>query len=260
LRTFLLDVVALALVLLTLTLDLYLPRVGSMATIDLGVLIIYPICLLTPVCVAIVMAPTMRMRPDPRRMLLFAALLGNGIVWMIWNADVDIARRRQGRGSIRLLGVHTRDRLRRVGVADEGEPGPAWDRFCEASLRLIPLISIAAAVVTVAIVWATPNVRAWCSSRLSSAPCVVIAVPSFVRTCRCSNTIAWLRPSAICASARVSCVPATSSCDPRGDGAGREPGEERVPGEHESRDPHADERRHRHDRHLLDTTARPESA
>ena len=70
LRTFLLDVFALALVLLTLTLDLYLPRVGSMATIDLGVLIVYPICLLTPVCVAIVMAPTMRMRPDPRRILV----------------------------------------------------------------------------------------------------------------------------------------------------------------------------------------------
>ena len=48
----------LGLVLLTLTLDLYLPRHGSMATVDLGVLIVYPICLLTPVCLLAVMAPT----------------------------------------------------------------------------------------------------------------------------------------------------------------------------------------------------------
>ncbi|HTJ17184.1 MAG TPA: ATP-binding protein [Steroidobacteraceae bacterium] len=159
LRTFLLDVVALALVLLTLTLDLYLPRVGSMATIDLGVLIIYPICLLTPVCVAIVMAPTMRMRPDPRRMLLFAALLGNGIVWMIWNADVDI--RTPTSGTWLNLGFSVFTLAIGYGASvwqTKVNLDPAWDRFCEASLRLIPLISIAAAVVTVAIVWATPNV------------------------------------------------------------------------------------------------------
>ena len=159
LRTFLLDVVALALVLLTLTLDLYLPRAGSMATIDLGVLIIYPICLLTPVCVAIVMAPTMRMRPDPRRMLLFAALLGNGIVWMIWNADVDI--RTPTSGTWLNLGFSVFTLAIGYGASvwqTKVNLDPAWDRFCEASLRLIPLISIAAAVVTVAIVWATPNV------------------------------------------------------------------------------------------------------
>jgi len=159
LRTFLLDVVALALVLLTLTLDLYLPRAGSMATIDLGVLIIYPICLLTPVCVAIVMAPTMRMRPDPRRMLLFAALLGNGIVWMIWNADVDI--RTPTSGTWLNLGFSVFTLAIGYGASvwqTKVNLDPAWDRFCEASLRLIPLISIAAAVVTVAIVWATPDV------------------------------------------------------------------------------------------------------
>jgi len=130
-----------------------------MATIDLGVLIIYPICLLTPVCVAIVMAPTMRMRPDPRRMLLFAALLGNGIVWMIWNADVDI--RTPTSGTWLNLGFSVFTLAIGYGASvwqTKVNLDPAWDRFCEASLRLIPLISIAAAVVTVAIVWATPDV------------------------------------------------------------------------------------------------------
>jgi signal transduction histidine kinase/CheY-like chemotaxis protein len=159
LRTFLLDVFALALVLLTLTLDLYLPRVGSMATIDLGVLIVYPICLLTPVCVAIVMAPTMRLRPDPRRVLLFTALLGNGIVWMIWNADVDFSA--PASGTWLNLGFSAFALAIGYGASTwqtKLSLDPAWERFCESMLRLIPLISIGAAVVTVAIVWAAPNV------------------------------------------------------------------------------------------------------
>jgi len=159
LRTFLLDVFALALVLLTLTLDLYLPRVGSMATLDLGVLIVYPICLLTPVCVAIVLAPTLRMRPDLRRLLLFAALLGNGIVWMIWNADVDVLT--PASGTWLTFGFSAFTLAIGYGASTwqtKLNLDPAWDRFCEAVLRLIPLISIAAAVVTVAIVWAAPDV------------------------------------------------------------------------------------------------------
>jgi signal transduction histidine kinase/ActR/RegA family two-component response regulator len=159
LRTFLLDVFALALVLLTLTLDLYLPRSGSMATLDLGVLIVYPVCLLTPVCVAVVMAPTMRLRPDPRRILLFAALLGNGIVWMVWNADIDTRAPASGTWlnlgfSIFTLAIGYGASVWQTKLSLDA----AWDRFCEAMLRLIPLVTIAAAVVTVAIVWAAPDV------------------------------------------------------------------------------------------------------
>ncbi len=43
-------------VILTLTLDLYLPRRASMSSLDLAVLIIYPVCMLTPACVIAVMA------------------------------------------------------------------------------------------------------------------------------------------------------------------------------------------------------------
>ena len=121
LRTFLLDVVSLGLVLLTLTLDLYLPRQGSMAALDLGVLIVYPICLLTPVC--------RRCRDGadhaaaPRRPLHAVA----GRAARQWHRVDDLERRRRRararRGYLaqsRLLRVRARHRLRRVGVADEG--------------------------------------------------------------------------------------------------------------------------------------------
>jgi hypothetical protein len=102
LRTVLLDVVALGLVLLTLTLDVYLPRSGSMNAVDLGVLIVYPLFLLTPVCFLAVLAPTMRLRPDRRWTVLLVALLGNGIIWMMWNAEVDV--RTPAAGTVLNLG------------------------------------------------------------------------------------------------------------------------------------------------------------
>ena len=55
-----LDVTALGLVILTLTLDLYLPRRETMNLGSLALLVVYPISLLTPACLAVVLAPTLR--------------------------------------------------------------------------------------------------------------------------------------------------------------------------------------------------------
>src|SRR4051794_5900374 len=73
LEPFVLDVTAMAVVILTLTLDLYLPRSGFISNLDLIVLVTYPICMLTPTCVGIVLAPTLRLKPDGRWALLLAA-------------------------------------------------------------------------------------------------------------------------------------------------------------------------------------------
>jgi signal transduction histidine kinase/CheY-like chemotaxis protein len=159
LRTFLPDVFALAIVLLTLTLDLYLPRHDSMSAMDVGMLIVFPICLLTPVCLLAVIVPTMRLRPDLRRMALSTAMIGNGVVWMIWNGDIDVRTPAAGTllnfaFSVFTLAIGYGASVWQAKI----EPSPAWERRCEALLRLIPLVSIAAAVVSVAIVWALPNV------------------------------------------------------------------------------------------------------
>jgi signal transduction histidine kinase/ActR/RegA family two-component response regulator len=159
LRTFLLDVSALALVLLTLTLDLYLPRHGRMSAVDVAMLIVFPICLLTPICLLAVLVPTLRLRPDYRRILLSVSMIGNGVVWMIWNADIDIRLPAAGTWlnfafSVFALAIGYGASVWQTRI----EPSAAWERKCEALLRLIPLITIAAAVVSVAIVWALPNV------------------------------------------------------------------------------------------------------
>jgi signal transduction histidine kinase/AmiR/NasT family two-component response regulator len=159
LRTFLLDVVSLALVLLTLTLDLYLPRQGTMEPFKLVELGAYPVLLFTPVCILLVLAPTLRLRPDARWLVFLFASLGNGIAWMLWNANAPVSLPRFGTWlnfsfSAMTLALGYGTSIWRTTV----DPDPAWQRRCEAWLRMIPLLAVGAAVVTVAIVLAVPNV------------------------------------------------------------------------------------------------------
>src|ERR1700730_8693921 len=101
-RPFVLDVTALALVILTLTIDLYLPRRSTMDLLQWGILVIYPISLLTPGCVGAVLAPTLRWRLEPRwAFLLFATVL-NGALWMAWNAEY-LSHSLQGASWMNLL-------------------------------------------------------------------------------------------------------------------------------------------------------------
>jgi signal transduction histidine kinase/CheY-like chemotaxis protein len=159
LRSFLLDVVALALVVLTLTLDLYLPRQEIMEPLQLLELVAYPILLFTPICVAVVLAPTLRLRLDARWLLFLIASGVNATAWMVWNANVPISLPTFGT----LLNFWFSAATLALGYGaciwkTTPDPSPAWERRCEAWLRMIPLLVVAAAVISVAIVWAAPNV------------------------------------------------------------------------------------------------------
>ena len=181
LRPFLLDVTSLALVVLTLTLDLYLPRQEIMAPWKLVELVAYPIFLFTPVCVALVLAPTLRLRLDARLLVFLVASVGNGIAWMIWNANVPI--------SLPKFGTTLNLAFSAVTLAlgygafiwrTTADPDAAWERRCEAWLRMIPLSAVAAAVLSVAIVWAVPNVMRSVQLATVVGSAIVIAL-AFVR-------------------------------------------------------------------------------
>jgi signal transduction histidine kinase/CheY-like chemotaxis protein len=158
-RPFILDVTALALVILTLTLALYLPRRETMNLLQLGILVIYPISLLTPGCVGAVLAPTLRWRLEPRwAFLLFATVL-NGALWMAWNAEY-LSHSLQGASWMNLLFSATTLSLGYGAFVwhTETRRDASWQRRCEAVLRLIPLFVVGAAVISVALVWTLPNV------------------------------------------------------------------------------------------------------
>jgi signal transduction histidine kinase/CheY-like chemotaxis protein len=158
-RPFALDVTALAVVILTLTLDVYLPRREAMGLLALVILIIYPICLLTPGCVGAVMFPTLRLRMDHRwALFLFASVL-YGALWMAWNTAY-LSDSLQG-GSWLNLAFSCIALMMGYGAFiwhTEVRTDVLWQRRCEAVLRLIPLFVVGAAVISVALVWILPDV------------------------------------------------------------------------------------------------------
>jgi len=158
-RQFGLDVTALAIAILTLTLDLYLPRRGGMDSVDLYILIIYPILMLTPACVGIVMAPTLRLRVDHRWVLFLVTSLLNGALWMIWNATYAVNTWRNG------AWLNLAFSLIAIGMGygayvwhTEPNEDLGWQRRCEATLRLLPLFVVGAGVISVSLVWMLPNI------------------------------------------------------------------------------------------------------
>ena len=158
LRTFVLDVVSLALVLLTLTADLYLPRQGTMAAVRIAELVAYPILLLTPVVLCVVLALTVRLRPDRHWLLFLGASVGNAIAWMLWNAYESGTF--PGSGSWLNFAFSALTLTLGYGVytwKTEVDRTLAWQRRCEAWLRMIPLFATGVAVVTVAIVVVIPD-------------------------------------------------------------------------------------------------------
>jgi len=158
-RPFVLDVTALALVILTLTLDVYLPRRETMDLLPLSILVIYPISLLTPGCVGVVLAPTLRWRLDLRwAFFLFATLL-NSALWMVWNSEF-VSNSLQGASWLSLAFSLVSLSMGYGAFAwhTETRRDMFWQRRCEAVLRLIPLFVVGAAVVSVALVWTLPHV------------------------------------------------------------------------------------------------------
>ena len=160
-RSFDLNVTAVALVVLTLTSDLYLPRSGRTDSLALIILIIYPICMLTPVCIGLVMAATLRWTASYRWLLLLAASALSCVVWMLWNDSYAAATWANGSWlnlafSIIAVGQGYGTFVWHTETNDD----PVWQRRCEAIVRLIPLAVVAAGVISLSLVWALPNVLA----------------------------------------------------------------------------------------------------
>jgi signal transduction histidine kinase/BarA-like signal transduction histidine kinase len=160
-RPFVLDVTALGLVILTLTLDLYLPRRQTMDLWSMCLLVIYPVCLLTPGCLAVVLAPTMRWRLDHRWTILVFGLVLDGALWMAWNSEY-VDQTLQDASWVNLAFSFAG-----LGMGygafvwhPEARCDVSWERRCEAVLRLIPLFVVGTAVVSVAVVVILPNVLA----------------------------------------------------------------------------------------------------
>jgi signal transduction histidine kinase/CheY-like chemotaxis protein len=158
-RSFILDVTSLSLVAFTLTLDLYLPLRTTMSTYDFVSSLGSALSLLMFGCIGAVIAPTLRFTLDRRWLLFLGSTVANGVVWVAWNADID--------GKTTTLDVVLAACFSITNLAmgygaflwhTEPNEGRAWQRRCEAMLRLLPLLVVGAAVISVALVLTMPDV------------------------------------------------------------------------------------------------------
>ncbi|MBS0419469.1 MAG: response regulator [Proteobacteria bacterium] len=160
-KPFLLDVTTWAIVILTLTCASYLPHSDHTGSLDLVILTLYPVCMLMPACVAVIMAPTLRWRLDRRWVFfVFATVLNNG-VWMVWNHVYEV-NLWQG-GSWLNLAFSAIALMMGYGIFiwhTQTLTDPRWQRRCEGVLRMVPLIVVGTAMLSVMLAFVLPNVLA----------------------------------------------------------------------------------------------------
>ena len=136
-----------------------MPRSEHGTFFDLCLLMFYPVILLTPACVGLVLAPTLRWRFDYRWAPFMAASVLNGVLWMLWN-ERTLSHTLHGASWLNL-GFSVAALVMGYGACvwhTETRDDFKWQRGCEAVLRLIPLFVVGAAVISVTLVWALPNV------------------------------------------------------------------------------------------------------
>ena len=81
----LLDVLSLSIASLTLVLVIYLPKQGDLDLLSMAVLVSYPVSLLVPTCIGLIMIPAMRLRVASSFTLFLIAIAVTAWSWMHWN-------------------------------------------------------------------------------------------------------------------------------------------------------------------------------
>lgn len=158
-RTIALDVGALSVTVLALTLALYLPRGDHANLWPMSVLVANPVGLLTAASIGLVLVPSLRMRRDAGWMLLLAGLVGYGAAWIHWNSLALDGSLQHGTlfnatfsAAALVLGLGAM--LWRVVETED----PTAERRYASALRLLPLLTVIGASLAVVVAWTLPNV------------------------------------------------------------------------------------------------------
>lgn len=149
-RTIWLDAVTLTVAMLTLVLTLYLPKRGDTAWLPMLVLLAYPATLLAAVITALTMIPSLRLRLNIGLILFIAGLIATGMSWMNWNflaldgVETDGAWFNPAFSVAVLLIAYSLTRWK-IEINEDAQ----WDRRCESVLRLLPLVMVVIASLSV---------------------------------------------------------------------------------------------------------------
>jgi signal transduction histidine kinase/ActR/RegA family two-component response regulator len=143
----LLDTAAATLGAFTACLSLFLPASGE-TVVQAAALAAYPLVFLAPAVLGLVIALTRRARPTLPALLLPAAALALGILWVDWN--LLFLKHQIRAGSVlgllfTLAYIGTGFGIRLYELPRGGSV--RWERICAATLRLLPLAMVVAAAL-----------------------------------------------------------------------------------------------------------------
>ncbi len=158
LRPLLLDVITLSIVVLGIVMTLFLPRHGGPVGFALAVKIAYPISMLGSSCLALIMWPTLRLKLRLNWLLWVGAYLLNGIIWLQWiylsQADAVVTNT----WLYLLFSLVTL--LLGVGAIrwrPESSNDPLWAIRSDNLLRMLPLLVVGGAAISVGLAWSLPG-------------------------------------------------------------------------------------------------------
>lgn len=148
--TLLLDVLSLAIAAITLVLVLYLPRSSDLPVTSLAVLVAYPVSLFTAASIGLIAMPTLRLKPTLSYGGFLLSLLVTGVCWMVWNLMALDGKTIDGSWfnslfSFSVVGMGLATVYWKIEQSDHAE----WDRWCEGFLRLLPLVAVVVAGLSV---------------------------------------------------------------------------------------------------------------
>jgi len=156
--TFLLDLSSLSIAALTLILVSYLPRGEGTDILSMSVMVSYPITLIIPVIMLTLMILRMRLHTNTSLNLFLISIAITAADWMYWNSMVL--------DGFVLSGSWT-NVLFSIAILSAGVVVSDWhltiseniqyDRFCEASLRVLPIITVVLSSLAVIIVGSDPT-------------------------------------------------------------------------------------------------------
>jgi signal transduction histidine kinase/ActR/RegA family two-component response regulator len=125
------------------TMTLFLPRQGSYSLFQVLVMAAYPLGLMAPACLGLILVLTLRARPDGRALLLPLSAAAFAICWMVWNLRFLADQTADGDWlniafSWVVLLVGAGAGMHRLEPVVDAR----WDRRCEGLLRLLPLLLV----------------------------------------------------------------------------------------------------------------------
>ncbi|MCW5634435.1 MAG: response regulator [Rubrivivax sp.] len=176
-----LDAVTMGVAVLAATLALFLPRQGPHGVLQVLVMTAYAAGLVAPVCLGLVLVLELRARLAVASLLLPLALLAFMGAWLVWN--LRFLAGTLGDGDWLNLGFSAVALAMGVGVGLyrlEPVTSEAWDRRCEAVLRLLPLAMVVLAAAGLVGVWSLPGVHPLFATSVAVG-CVAVVVLAAVR-------------------------------------------------------------------------------